>query len=277
MSDDANTDAHASADANANTDASANAETHASASADADSPEAIAHAYASGRRRFMGLDLAVGAGALVPRAETELLARTAAELLVDITMMPGAPIVVIDMCCGAGNIACALAAHDARLLVYAADLTAPCVALCRRNFAALGLEGRVSVHEGDLFAALAGLPLAGRADMIVANPPYISTARLAPGKDRAALLAREPVEAFDGGPYGLSVHQRLIREAPAFLRPDGWLLFEIGAGQDRQIRALFQRSGYDPPTFIADNEGRPRVAVARRPRDKATGPERDQP
>jgi len=178
-------------------------------------------------------------------------------------MVPGATIVVIDMCCGAGNIACALAARDQRLRVYAADLTAPCVALARRNAAALGLGDRVTVHEGDLFAALSAEPLTHRADMIVANPPYISTARL--GKDRAALLEREPVEAFDGGPYGLSVHQRLIREAPAFLRPDGLLLFEMGAGQDRQIRALFQRCGYDPPTFVADNEGRPRVAVARRP------------
>lgn len=233
----------------------------------ADTPEAIAAAYDRGKRTFMGLELVVAPGALVPRAETELLARAALGKLVEIAPPAGAPPIAVDMCCGAGNLACALGAGDARVEVHAADLTASCVALCRRNIAALGLAARVRVHQGDLFAALEGAGLAGRVDLIVANPPYISSARL--GKDRAALLDREPVEAFDGGPYGLSVHQRLIREAPAFLRPGGWLLFEIGVGQERQIRALFGRAQkYAPVTFVADAGGRPRVAAAQVPQNE---------
>ncbi len=74
--------------------------------------------------------------------------------------------------------------------------------------------------------------------MIVCNPPYISTGRLS--KDRAVLLEREPVQAFDGGPYGLSIHQRVLSDAPRVLRLDGKLLFEFGLGQDRQLALLFR-------------------------------------
>jgi release factor glutamine methyltransferase len=111
-----------------------------------------------------------------------------------------------------------------------------------------------------------GLDLEGRIDLIVCNPPYISTARLA--KDRAPLLEREPVEAFDGGPYGLSIHQRVIKDAPRALRSGGKLLFEIGLGQERQIKLLFGRAPiYKDVHFVEDVEGRPRVAVATRRSD----------
>jgi release factor glutamine methyltransferase len=231
----------------------------------ADSAQAIDEAYRAGRRVFMGVTLEVGPGALVPRAETELLGRTAARILAGTEPAAGqSGLTVIDMCCGSGNLACALAAADARLRVFAADLTDGCIALTRRNVAALGLDARVGVRQGDLFGALVGDALAGGADMIVANPPYISSARLS--KDRAALLEREPIEAFDGGPYGISVHQRLVREAIDFLRPGGWLLFEIGLGQERQVKLLFDRArAYVDLEFIADADGQPRVAAARRP------------
>ena len=237
-----------------------------------DSAEAIDEAYRAGRREFMGVTLEVGPGALVPRAETELLGRTAARILADMQPPPGeSALTVVDMCCGSGNLACGLAAADARLRVFAADLTDGCVTLARRNVAALDLGARVSVHQGDLFDAFAGDAaagaLAGAVDVVVANPPYISTARLA--KDRATLLEREPIEAFDGGPYGISVHQRLVRDAFAVLRPGGWLLFEIGLGQERQVKLLFDRAKtYGGLEFVADADGQPRVAVARRPPDQ---------
>jgi release factor glutamine methyltransferase len=225
------------------------------------STDEVARAYGEGTRPFMGVQLLVAPGALVPRAETELLGRTALALLADMTSASVAGPRVIDMCCGSGNLACGLAASDERLRVYAADLTDGCVELARRNVAHLGLGERVSVHQGDLFAALAGLDLAGSIDVVVCNPPYISTARLS--KDRAALLEHEPVEAFDGGPYGLSIHQPVIKDAPAFLRPGGRLLFEMGLGQERQLKLLFDRARiYKELHFVNDELAQPRVAVA---------------
>ena len=120
--------------------------------------------------------------------------------------------------------------------IWGADLTDGTVALARRNAERLGVQDRVSIRQGDLFGALAGEGLAGAVDMIVCNPPYISTGRLE--GESAHLLESEPREAFDGGPYGISIQQRLVREAPAFLKPGGLLLFEFGVGQERQAQSL---------------------------------------
>jgi HemK-like putative methylase len=167
------------------------------------------------------------------------------------------------MCCGSGNLACAVANALPSARVWAADLTEACVSLAKKNVARLGLGARVSVGQGDLFAGLGGHDLTGTIDAVICNPPYISTGRLE--KDRAHLLESEPREAFDGGPYGLSIHQRVIGEALAFLRPGGWLLFEFGAGQDRQMKLLFGRAkAYDEVTLIPDGSGENRVIVARK-------------
>lgn len=226
----------------------------------------VEHARRSGRTIFLGVELLVDVDALVPRPETELLAKTALEVLAGLPCAPDGSLTVIDMCCGSGNLACAIAKYEPRARVLAADLTDGCVALAKRNAEHTGLADRVHVLQGDLFGAFQSMPgglasLGGAVSLIVCNPPYISTARL--GKDRAALLDREPIEAFDGGPYGLSIHQRVINDAAALLRPDGRLIFEMGLGQERQLRILLQRSGiYGPPSFLPDSHGRPRIVVA---------------
>lgn len=210
------------------------------------------------RHSFMGLDLVVGDNVLVPRSETELLGRTALSILQAANEI--SPI-VIDMCCGSGNLACALAHAIPAARVYGADLTQSTVEAARNNAARLGLAARVEIRQGDLFAALADDGLAGRAAMIVCNPPYISTGKLA--GESAHLLESEPREAFDGGPYGISILQRVVREAPAWLRPGGVLAFEFGLGQERQAASLLARVGtYADIAFIDDEAGRPRVATA---------------
>lgn len=215
--------------------------------------------YVLGKHRFMGVELEIAPGALVPREETELLGRTALSLLRD---LPGTPR-VIDMCCGSGNLACGIAHAAPHVRVFACDLTPPAVALARRNVAKLGLSDRVEVSRGDLFEPLKGRGLEGTIDVIVCNPPYISSNRLE--KDRAELLRHEPREAFDGGPYGLSIHQRVINYALAFLKPGGHLLFEIGVGQARQVKILFDRGGlYAATQTVEDAANEPRVVFARK-------------
>ncbi len=219
-------------------------------------------AYITGRQTFMGVEMLAAPGALVARAETELLGNTAAAVLEEIARNTETP-VVIDMCCGSGNLVCALALRTSAARVWAADLTDGCVSLTRRNVEHLGLGARTTVCQGDLFASLADQNLLGRVDLVVCNPPYISTGRLT--KDRANLLQHEPREAFDGGPYGISIQQRVVREAPAFLKAGGWLLFEIGLGQDRQVTGLLERSGaYEGIRVEKNQEGAVRVIGARR-------------
>lgn len=210
----------------------------------------------TGKIEFMGVELAHGPGALVPRAETELLGLAVIERLAGVA----APR-IIDMCCGAGNLACALAFEIDDARVWACDLTDGAVALARHNAAESKLHPRVSVHQGDLFAALASEALDESIDAVVCNPPYISSARV----DERDDLRAEPREAFDGGPYGLSIHQRVIREAARFLRPRALLAFEFGVGQARQVELLFSRArAYDCFSLVHDHAGEPRVAIARK-------------
>ena len=217
----------------------------------------VGAAYARGRVNFMGLDMLVAPGALVPRPETELLAHAALEALGG--MDTAAPR-VIDVCCGAGNLACALAHRLPQAHVWASDLTPEAIAVARRNVDALGLDARVSVHQGDLFAPLAALGLDNSIDAIVCNPPYISEKRLE--GDRAELLEHEPREAFAAGPYGLAIHMRVVKDAIPFLRPGGVLLFEVGLGQARQVELLFQRArAYENVRSIANSAGEARVVA----------------
>ncbi|NIK48775.1 HemK-like putative methylase [Variibacter gotjawalensis] len=207
--------------------------------------------------RFMGLDLLLAPGVLVPRGETELLARSA----IDILRTLEAPLVV-DMCCGSGNLAAAIAHHCPKARVWAADLTDDTTALARRNVERLGLSERVTVRQGDLFASLAQDRLDGTVDVVVCNPPYISTSALE--SEKASLLDSEPREAFDGGPYGISILQRLVKEALGVLKPGGWLLFEFGEGQHKLVASLLARSKSYGAISFAETDGTPRVAIAKR-------------
>ncbi len=208
---------------------------------------------------FMGIELELSDGVLVPRQETELLGEKA------VAILRGRPdgCVVVDMCCGSGNLALAIASQIDSAHIWAADLTETSVELTKRNADRLGLAERVNIRCGDLFAAFEADGLERKIDLVVCNPPYISTTRL--DGESAHLLQHEPREAFDGGPYGISIHQRLIREAVDFLKPGGWLVFEFGEGQERQAAALITRTrAYDSVEFSYDDAGKARVASAQR-------------
>ncbi|MCB9587395.1 MAG: peptide chain release factor N(5)-glutamine methyltransferase [Polyangiaceae bacterium] len=211
--------------------------------------------------RFLDLELLTAVDCLVPRHETEIVGRAAIR---ELTGMQREALRVIDMCCGAGNLACAIGRALPQARVWASDLTDGCVNLARRNVEHVGLTDRVQVFQGDLFESLRNQGLEGSIDLIVCNPPYISSGRL--GAERAELLDNEPREAFDGGPYGLTIHQRVLQDALDFLRPGGWLMFEFGLGQDRQLKLLFGRTrgAYVDIGWEQDAQGGARAAIARK-------------
>lgn len=223
-------------------------------------------AHVTGWVQFMDIELLAAPGVLVPREETELLGRTAVHVLN--TMPSAGEARAIDMCCGSGNLACGIASHHPGVRVWASDLAADAVRVAGANVRRLGLSDRVEVVQSDLFAALGGRGLEGTIDLVVCNPPYISSTKLK--RESAALLVHEPRTAFDGGPYGVRIFQRVVREALAFLRPGGTLLFEIGEGQERQVALLFERNGcYEPALAIKDSQGRARVMAGQKQRASA--------
>jgi release factor glutamine methyltransferase len=214
-----------------------------------------------GRQRFLGVDLLVREQVLAPREETEILGNEVLSILRALSAeAPERELRMIDMGCGSGNLACASATAVPQTRVWASDLTAACADLTRANVALLSLQERIQVTQGDLFAPLSGRGLEGTMDLVAMNPPYIPTALLA--KTHAGLIEHEPREAFDGGPYGISILIRLLEEAPPFLKPGGHLLFEFGLGQARLVQSLVKgKDRYAGFRFAQGASGEARVAI----------------
>lgn len=225
--------------------------------------EGIPLAQLLGETEFMGLTLYEEPGVFVVRKETELLGARAAGFLREAAAKSVGEVRFVDVGCGTGNLTCGIGSSVPEARGWSSDINPTSSQLTRRNVERTLLGDRVKVFCGDLFAPFAGEGILGTIDVVVCNPPYIATSRLE--TDRSHLLLHEPREAFDGGPYGLSMHQRLIKEALEYLRPGGHLLFEFGVGQERQVKILFERSrAYDEIDFAINEVGEARVGIGRK-------------
>jgi release factor glutamine methyltransferase len=196
-----------------------------------------------GWAEFCGLRLVVEPGVFVPRRRTEFLAERAIALA-----RPGA--VAVDLCCGVGAVAAALAAAVERVEVYAADIDPVAVRCARRNVAP------DRVFEGDLYAPLPG-GLRGRVEVLAVNAPYVPTGeiRLMPPEARD----HEHHVALDGGADGLDIQRRVAAGAPGWLAPGGHLLIETSERQAPRTVAAFERSGL--VTWVASAEERGATVV----------------
>lgn len=191
-------------------------------------------AWIIGRTRFCGIDLRIAPGVYVPRWQTETIARRG------VTHLPAAG-TAVDLCTGCGAVAAALRRAQPTATVVAVDVDPGAVDCARSN--------GIDAFEGDLFDAIPAqlaLELAGRLDLVVAVVPYVprgALPRLARDTQRF-----EPSLALDGGDDGLDVLRTVINAAPRWLRPDGWLVAELGWGQVEAARAALVGQGF---SFVA--------------------------
>jgi release factor glutamine methyltransferase len=219
--------------------------------------EGVPLSYLTGRQHFMGIEMLAGPEALIPRKETEIVCKGALAKLAEAGACQ-----IIDVCCGAGNLGLALAALLPGVSVMGSDISEDAVALANRNAAFLGLSGRAAFQPGDLFAAFDNPVCIGKMDLIICNPPYISSARV--DQMPREIAAFEPRLAFDGGPFGVRILTRLVREAHKFLKPGGWLAFEVGLGQGAAMRKILEASpNYGDVESLADATGETRALLAR--------------
>lgn len=204
-----------------------------------------------GWEAFRGLRLRVTPSVLVPRPETEMLVQWALELA-------PAPGLAVDVGTGSGCIACAIAVERPGARVIAVDRSAAAAAVARANVAALGLVDRVTVVVSDLLAPLAG----GRADLVVANLPYVPTSTLATLSPE--VIEHEPREALDGGPDGLGEIRRLVAAAPERLAAGGVLVVETAGGpQAPEVAALMRAAGFTEVATRHDLPGVERFVAGR--------------
>lgn len=220
--------------------------------------------YLLGKAAFMGLQLTCTPAALIPRAETELLARTALALIAARQGGPS-PLKVVDMGTGCGNLAVALAINTRGVEILASDVSPEAVALARQQAADFQVQDRIAFYCGDLYEPLLAAGHAGTIDVLVCNPPYLPTSTLA--KLAREIIDHEPTVALDAGPYGINIFRRLITGAGEMLKPDGVLVFEIGAGQEKLVTRLLEGvGGYPTVEYHRDADGQVRVISAARRR-----------
>ncbi len=223
-------------------------------------------AHITNRQNFMGIELISDKRALIPRKETEILGRRALELSKEIARSKDI-VHIFDACCGSGNLGIAIAYFNPNCLVYATDISPEAVELTKENISFLNLDQRVWVKQGDLMAAFDKDEYYEKIDLIICNPPYITSSKIQ--KMEAEISSNEPVLAFDGGMLGINIIQKLISEAPKFLTEEGYLIFEVGAGQGDFIAKLCARAGSNKVIeTVTDNSGIIRVILTQKSMNK---------
>ena len=203
--------------------------------------------YLLGTEDFYGLTFRVTPHVLIPRADTEALCEKALEVLPENGR-------VLDLCTGSGALATAIAHNRKDALVFASDLSTDALLIARENAARNHAD--VTFYQGDLFEPLTGLIF----DLIVSNPPYIS------GEDMHTLqpeVKQEPQMALYGGEDGLDFYRRIVKKAPQYLSENGWLCFEIGDTQAKDVISLMQQD-FEEIACFQDLSGLDRVVRGRR-------------
>lgn len=203
-------------------------------------------AYITGVREFWSLPFRVSPAVLIPRPETEHLVEFALQRLARGSR-------VLDLGTGSGAVAVALAHERPDLVVTAVELSSEALEVAAAN-AARHAAGRIRLVQGDWFEPIAG----ERFDVIIGNPPYIST-----GEAEAGLgdVRFEPPRALLAGARGLDHLTRIVAAAPDHLAPGGRLLVEHGWRQGEAVRALFHGHGLLAVETRCDLAGHERVTL----------------
>jgi release factor glutamine methyltransferase len=186
-------------------------------------------AYIIGRRAFWTIELSVAPGVLIPRPDSETLIEAAVA-----HFGRTGPKRILDLGTGPGTLLLAALAEWPGATGLGVDRSERALVLARTNSERLGLAARAELRRGNWAQGLDE-----RFDLILCNPPYVEE-----GAELPRDVARfEPHEALFAGPEGLDDYCRLAPEIPRLLAPGGIACFEIGAGQEAAVAALFEARG----------------------------------
>jgi release factor glutamine methyltransferase len=188
--------------------------------------------YITANQEFFGLDFEVTKDVLIPRPETELLIETALRLFAE----PAAAPFICDVGTGSGCIAITLMQQLPPARAVAIDISPAALAVARRNAERHAVSERINFVLSDSFVALTLWESRASFDLIVSNPPYIEEGAMADLQREVRDF--EPGSALVGGEDGLDIIRRLLLEAPSFLKPGGYFLFEIGFNQAAAVERL---------------------------------------
>lgn len=205
--------------------------------------------YLLGKWSFMGIDLLVGEGVLVPRDDTEVVT----SLCIDFLSGKENPS-VIDLCAGSGAISLALEKY-ANCKVTAVELSDKAFSYLTQNIKLN--NSAVNALNGDIFECHKDIA-DNSLDLIVSNPPYIKTADIASLQKE---VQHEPAMALDGGESGLDFYRRIVPLWKSKLKTGGALAFELGEGQYDEVSRILANNGFGGITESIDFGGIQRAII----------------
>jgi len=214
-------------------------------------------AYLTGKTEFYSLELDITADCLIPRPETELLVQRAIEFL---RTRKGIQY-ICDLCTGSGCIAVSIAKNFPDAQITATDISAAALEAAARNIEKHKIKEKVCLLCGDLFEPIIKQLDVNQFDLIVCNPPYVSTAEYE--KLDKNVKDYEPKSALYAGTDGLDVYRRIIEKVDEFLKPGAALMLEIGYAQGLAVRELLEQTGALAKIKIEkDYHNNDRIAIA---------------
>jgi release factor glutamine methyltransferase len=186
--------------------------------------------YLIGIKEFWSIPFLVKKGVFIPRPETELIIETVVAL--NLVENPN----IADIGTGSGNIAVSLAKEFPGAKIFATDISKKALRTAQKNARMQGIE-EIQFFHGDFFEPLKRKGPNEKFDFILSNPPYVSQEEWETLPDEIKLY--EPKRSLVSGDSGLNIFKKMISSAFKFLKPGGYLVFEIGYGQKEKILNLF--------------------------------------
>ena len=217
--------------------------------------------HLTGSACFMGYDFFVDQHVLVPRQDTECLVEEGLKLLKG-RENPR----ILDMCTGSGCILLSMLKEIPEASGTGADLSEEALVVAERNRKSLNVGERALFVKSDIFFSEYFMQNSGRElpeyDMLISNPPYIRT------EDIEGLMEEvrfhDPVLALDGKENGLYFYEKITEQAGTYLKPGGWLMYEIGCDQGMDVSEIMKKNGFEQIEIKKDLAGLDRVVTGRK-------------
>lgn len=211
--------------------------------------------YVLGKWEFYGLELIVTPNVLIPRDDTCAVTDLAIRQSLFLDSKPR----ILDLCTGSGCIGLAVASRVKDAKVTLADLSQDALAVAKQNIVLHHLTSRVSCVKVN---AMEQPPaFLGKFDLIVSNPPYVTTREMLELPHSVADF--EPHMALHGGEDGLAFYRAIAANYGKALKPGGYLCFEFGMGQGDDVCAILEANGYTILERTKDYNDRERAVIAR--------------
>ena len=211
-------------------------------------------AYVLGEWEFYGLKIQVSPDVLIPRDDTCALVQLA---ISQALFLPESPR-ILDLCTGSGCIGLAIASRVKDARVTLADISKEALAMAKKNAANNHLAPPIACIQADALKPVA--PFLGKFDMIVSNPPYITSWEMEQLPDSVAKY--EPHLALFGGEDGLDFYRSIAKNYKSALKPGGYLAFEFGMGQGDDVCKILKANGYTILERTRDYNDRERAVLA---------------